>query len=78
MAAIEPERPHEVGVVPKTADVTREEGSRVLADEACDVLGPHGFSHQQVREWAETYIADHGSGDVNEFVKWIWRRQRQG
>ena len=77
MAAIEPERPHETGVAPKTADATREEGARVLADQAREALQRRGFTDQQLREWAETYIAEHGSGDVGGLIRWIESRERE-
>lgn len=66
-----PEEPHEAGVPERVADSSHEEGARILADEAREKLSARGFTDEQIREWAETYIAQEGSGDVDAFVAWI-------
>ena len=73
-----PEEPHEAGVPEKVADTSHEEGARILADEARGRLRDKGFTDEQIREWAETYIADEGSGSVDAFVAWIANREREG
>jgi len=73
-----PEEPHEAGVPEKTADPSREEGARILGDEARERLKGQGFTDQQIREWAETYVADEGSGDVDTFIAWIAEQERSG
>jgi len=72
-----PEEPHEAGVPEKVADQSHEEGARILADEARDQLTARGFTDEQIREWAETYIADEGSGSVEGLIDWIARRERK-
>ena len=78
MSDLRPEEPHEAGVPEKVADQSHEEGARILADEARDRLKERGFTDQQIREWAETYIADEGSGDVDSFITWIEEQERSG
>jgi hypothetical protein len=73
--ALRPEGPLDALVEPEVADATREEGARVLADEARDLLRPRGFSDQQIREWAETYVAECGSGDVDGLLEFIADRE---
>ena len=77
MSELTPEEPHEAGVPEKVADQSHEEGARILADEARDQLTARGFTDEQIREWAETYIADEGSGSVGGLIDWIARRERK-
>ncbi|MGH2775849.1 MAG: hypothetical protein ACRDJT_10530 [Actinomycetota bacterium] len=77
MNDIEPERPGEAGVEEATPPTMQVEGARVLADDAKPLLESKGFSDDQIRRWADTYIAEVGSGDVNSFVAWIDERQEQ-
>jgi hypothetical protein len=72
-----PEEPHEAGVPEKVADQSHEEGARILADEARDELSKRGFTDQQIREWAETYIAEEGSGSVEGLIEWIARKEHR-
>ena len=76
MSDLTPEEPHEAGVPEKVADASHEEGARILADEAREQLAARGFTDQQIREWAETYIAEEGSGSVDGLIEWIARRER--
>jgi hypothetical protein len=78
MSDIEPEEPHEAGVPEKVADSSREEGARTLGDQARERLTDKGFTDKQIREWAETYIADQGSGNVDSFIAWIAEQERSG
>ena len=78
MTDLTPEEPHEAGVPEKTADAAHEEGARILADEARERLKEKGFTDKQIREWAETYVADEGSGDVDGFIAWIAEQERSG
>ena len=75
MSDLTPEEPHEAGVPEKVADASHEEGARILADEARERLSDRGFTDQQIREWAETYIADEGSGSVDGLIEWIARQE---
>jgi len=72
-----PEEPHEAGVPEKLADQSHEEGARILADEAREQLADRGFTDQQIREWAETYIAEEGSGSVDGLIEWIARQEHK-
>ena len=79
MTDLTPEEPHEAGVPEKLADQSHEEGARILADEARDRLKGQGFTDEQIREWAETYIAEESSGTVDGLIEWIARKEnRQG
>ena len=77
MSDLTPEEPHEAGVPEKLADQSHEEGARILADEARDQLKERGFTDEQIREWAETYIAEESSGSVDGLIDWIARQERQ-
>ncbi|MGH2699174.1 MAG: hypothetical protein ACRDJL_08255 [Actinomycetota bacterium] len=76
MRDIEPERPREAGVEESTPPTMQIEGARVLADDAKPLLEGKGFSDEQIRRWADTYIAEVGSGDVRSFVDWIEHQER--
>ena len=78
MSDLTPEEPHEAGVPEKTADAAHEEGARILADEARERLKEKGFTDKQIREWAETYVAAVGSGDVDSFLAWIAEQEQSG
>jgi hypothetical protein len=52
------------------------EAARLLANDARDELRDRGFGDQQIDEWAKTYVAEHGSGDVPTFVAWIAQTER--
>jgi hypothetical protein len=75
MSDIEPERPSEAGVEEEIPSTMQIEGARVLADDARPLLEGRGFSDDQIRRWADTYIADVGSGDVKSFIEWIDRQE---
>lgn len=77
MNDIQPERPKEAGVEEATPPTMQVEGARVLADDAKPLLEGKGFSDDQIRRWADTYIAEVGSGDVDSFINWIDKRQEQ-
>ena len=78
MTDLTPEQPHEAGVPERTADAHHTEGARILADEARERLTERGFSDKQIREWAETYIAQKGTGDVDDLIAWIAEQERSG
>lgn len=71
MDRIRPEEPEEAGVAPETPDLAQLEAARTLANDARPMLKDAGFDDDQIEKWAETYIADEGSGDVDTFVAWI-------
>jgi hypothetical protein len=71
-----PEEPHESGVPETVPDRERIEGARVLADQAAEQLRPSGFTNEEIRLWAETYLSVHSSGDVRDFIAWIAERER--
>lgn len=75
---LEPEHPEEAGVDQKTPDRSRVEGAHLLASQARDRLAREGFAEDQILDWAETYIAEEGSGDVDAFIDWIGRRESEG
>jgi len=75
MNDIEPERPEEAGVEEVTPPTMQVEGARVLADDAKPLLEGKGFTDDQIRRWADTYISEVGSGDVESFIAWIDRQQ---
>jgi hypothetical protein len=66
-----PHDPPEVGIPTEVPTLGQIEGARLLANEARRFLIGCGFTDAQILHWAETYIARHGSGDVECFVGWI-------
>jgi hypothetical protein len=76
MTNLTPEEPSDAGVPERVADASREEGARVLGDQARDRLAGRGFTEEQIREWAEAYIATEGSGTVEGLLAWIAEKER--
>lgn len=73
---LEPREPHEAGVEEETPELAQIEAARLLANDARARLEAEGFSDEQIREWAETYVAkEGGTANVSEFVGWIERRE---
>ena len=71
MTRLTPADPHDVGVEEQIPDLAQLEGAHLLANEARPYLADCGFSEHQILEWAETYIALEGSGDLASFLAWI-------
>jgi len=77
MDDVTPERPRDAGVPEEIpAELGAIEGARILGNEARDRLHQDGFSDQQIDQWAETFIAEVGSGTVDDFIAWIANQQR--
>ncbi len=70
-----PEHPRDAGIVEEVPELAQIEGAHLLANAAREFLTACGFSEQQILEWADTYIARVGSGDVESFVEWICEQQ---
>ncbi len=70
-----PKRPEETGTKAEVPELAQIEGAHLLANEARDFLTGCGFTARQILEWADTYIAQEGSGDVESFVEWIHERE---
>jgi hypothetical protein len=70
-----PQHPHESGVVEEIPELAQIEGAHLLANAARPFLAGCGFSDRQILEWADTYISQVGSGDVQSFVAWIHERE---
>lgn len=61
----------------READAAHEEGARILADEASARLAASGFTDEQIRRWAEVFVATEGSGDPEEFIAWIVEQEHE-
>ncbi len=72
----EPAKPEDVGVPEEVPELMQIEGARTLGNEARERLHADGFDDEQIDAWAETYIAEVGSGSVDEFVAWIAEEER--
>jgi hypothetical protein len=72
-----PESPHDAGV-PEEDDTRIEdvEPVHLLANDARSRLERDGFTDAQILKWAEAYFETHREGDVDEFVDWIRRQER--
>ncbi|MGH9166961.1 MAG: hypothetical protein ACRD02_03890 [Acidimicrobiia bacterium] len=68
---MEAKGPEEVGVEERTPDFSRIEGAQLLADQARESLRREGFTDEEIRKWAETFVAERGSGDLEVFLDWI-------
>jgi hypothetical protein len=73
----EPAKPEDVGVAEEIPDLPNIEGARLLGNDARERLHADGFDDAQIDAWAETFIAEVGSGEVDEFVEWIARQERK-
>jgi hypothetical protein len=73
----EPTKPEDVGVAEEVPDLMEIEGARTLGNAARERLHADGFSDAQIDAWAETYIAEVGSGTADEFVAWISAQERR-
>ncbi len=72
----EPANPGEVGVTEQVPELMQIEGARTLGNDARARLHADGFDDAQIDAWAETFIAEVGSGTVEQFVAWIARQER--
>ena len=72
-----PDHPHDVGVEVVCPDLAQIEGAHLLANAARGFLRGCGFGDREILEWAETYIAEIGSGDVETFIAWILEAQAE-
>lgn len=68
---LHPEHPHGAGLEEESPDRSHVEGAELLANQARGILSRFGFTSEQIDEWAETYIAENGSGDVGSFLSWV-------
>jgi hypothetical protein len=75
MAEPEPAKPEDVGVAEEIPELPQIEGARLLGNDARERLRADGFDDAQIDAWAETFIAEVGSGTVDEFVAWIARQE---
>lgn len=78
MDDLTPERPRAAGVPEEVPGaLSAIEGARILANEARERLRADGFSDAQIDEWAEAFIAERGSGGVEDLVAWIAEREQR-
>jgi hypothetical protein len=71
-----PERPRAASVPEEVPDATSSiEGARLLANEARRRLRADGFTDSQIDEWAESFVTEVGSGEVDDLVAWIADRE---
>jgi hypothetical protein len=77
MDDLTPEGPRDAGVPEEVPEaLSAIEGARILANEARERLRGDGFTDDQIDKWAETFITEVGSGDVDQLVAWIARQSR--
>ncbi|HEY3723420.1 MAG TPA: hypothetical protein VGN59_08680 [Acidimicrobiia bacterium] len=72
----EPMKPADAGVTEEVPELMEIEGARTLGNEARQRLHADGFDDAQIDAWAETFIAEVGSGTVEQFVAWIAAQER--
>jgi hypothetical protein len=70
-----PEMPEDAGIAEEVPELMQIEGARMLGNDARARLHADGFTDAQIDAWAETFIAEKSSGDVDEFVAWIAGRE---
>ena len=71
-----PADPEEAGVPERSPDAMQVEAARLLANDARDELRGRGIEDGQIERWATTYVAEHGSGDVQTFTAWIEQQEK--
>ncbi|HSG80334.1 MAG TPA: hypothetical protein VLD62_12185 [Acidimicrobiia bacterium] len=71
-----PHRPADLGLEERCPDLAQIEGAHLLANKARPFLEGCGFDDSRILKWAELYICEEGSGDVESFVAWIHSAQR--
>ena len=76
MGEPQPAKPEDVGVPEEIPDLPQIEGARLLGNDARSRLHADGFDDAEIDAWAETFIAEVGSGTVDQFVDWIARQER--
>ena len=74
-ADLHPEAPDEEGLPTQEPRAMQVEAAHLLANDARDQLRSQGFDDLQIDEWADTYVASVGAGDVDDFIGWIGRQQ---
>lgn len=73
---LEPRDPGDEGVAEQHPRPAQEEAAHQLAAQAKPTLAQHGFTDEQVIEWADAYLAEEGGApDVDAFVEWIRIRE---
>lgn len=73
----EPSQPEEVGLDREDPSLMQLEPARLLANDARELLRARGFTDQQINTWAETFIAEHGDGSVDDLLHWITEQERK-
>ena len=68
---MEAKGPEEVGVDERTPDFSRIEGAQLLADQARESLRGAGFTDEEIRKWAETFVAERGWGELQDLLEWV-------
>lgn len=77
MTQPDPGTPEQHDVESETPDIAQIEAARLLANDARQQLNARGFSDEQIRHWAETYVAEEGgTADLPDFFNWIESQQR--
>jgi hypothetical protein len=72
-----PERPRDAGVEEDApSSLSSLEGARVLANEARERLRADGFSDSDIDRWADAFLAENGTGEVDDLVEWIKRQEK--
>lgn len=74
-ARVQPQDPEDAGVQKKSPPAMQVEGASLLANDAKEHLIGRGFTDEQIDKWAQTYVSEHGSGDVAAFIAWIDAQQ---
>jgi sporulation protein YlmC with PRC-barrel domain len=70
-STLTPEYPHDVGLEDETPDVSHLEGAHLLANDARALLRADGFTDDEILVWAETYLAEHGTAELQGFLEWM-------
>ena len=56
---------------PREPGSTEVESARTLQAQAREGLSGHHLDDEQIRKAADEYVADGGSGDVDDFIAWV-------
>ena len=73
---LKPTDPQQADIEPDSPELAQIEAARLLTNDARDRLRSEGFTDDQIRHWAETYVAQEGgTADVRDFYDWISERE---
>jgi hypothetical protein len=63
---------------PREPGLTEVESARTLQAQAKEGLSGHDLDDEEIRKAADEYVAEGGTGDVDDFIAWVLKGLRGG